>query len=723
MTRSYIQCGNLYFVPILRNRLSFATLVHRAFHELHEQSHWCSEDLIAVTLPPSLRGAVEKAVNRLPRVSLLQVRVEGEGQREIFPVTPCDGRIEAIRTGWDKHNNWPVEFVDLEISPGNLLRGPCVQDPDWPDDSLVHYLGVERYLDLITPYFSVPPARLDPLDTWRENAVADRLRHLYPLYRRVLVACDAPLVRPVIQLLQQEAPAFTVDLGHHKRKFDVDIVQQLRPEILLSYLDDFPKLVEQFDKDRSFDLDIPRPGWSESRPGWDKNHLGWSEGHPDSKELSREVPFDKRSELIRMVQECAHRAHDLHFSTRQHKAFDTFLNNLLRFSQRICPRPEMLYSAATSCFGSALAERIFCYLASYGQDIKVENVRLSESEAVRSYKVGIDNQIKNTVSRSCDPNPSSYTYQRPSNKKEEDNNNEKGMIYTWMPEVFFMERMRTKLHQVTVSHDRQPASTRYRGSTEMGIDIRRTLRTAHRGLPDIYVKAYAKQAVEIPTQHEPVVWILTEEWSNSALFESRTIGRPNVSRENTGPLPGKDFLIGEHNIFEVLKNRWEIDSVSDIARRLDYNGSQNGSVIYTKRCGWITFGTLCESLDQAKEIYGSELETRYPNHKDYEHPRGCVHRDLVKMEKEGAGWVEIALLTALRQARHAVVVVAPANFSIPQTIYKHPIYTGQKFVFVPLSSFSRGERERLTSNYKYWSLPGDKNAEANFSILMRRYWE
>src|SRR5579862_753099 len=177
----YVKMDNLFFVPVISQRLNFAILVQRAVSAIESsiEGPLNEEDLMAVALPSSVRPHVEAAIRKLPTVSLVITSItssSGSDHREVFPVTPCDGIIEAIRTALEK--NIPTEFIDCEISPAQLARRVCMRDPNFCDDAAVLVWGAQEYLRLIKPYVAQPPMRFEPVATWRESHIVRRLREL-----------------------------------------------------------------------------------------------------------------------------------------------------------------------------------------------------------------------------------------------------------------------------------------------------------------------------------------------------------------------------------------------------------------------------------------------------------------------------------------------------------------------------------------------------------------
>jgi hypothetical protein len=166
MSHHYIQQDNLYFIPVIRQRVNFAFLVRCALEAVEQDEPWDPEqDLIVVGYPASIRSILYKAISLLPKLSLVIASTNNRDDlhREVFPITPADGLIEAVRLSLDR--KLPLELVDREFAPGNLTHDVCIKNPNWPDDSLALILGVEKYLSMIEPYFAQPPARNEPVDS------------------------------------------------------------------------------------------------------------------------------------------------------------------------------------------------------------------------------------------------------------------------------------------------------------------------------------------------------------------------------------------------------------------------------------------------------------------------------------------------------------------------------------------------------------------------------
>jgi len=688
-SRAYIAHGNLYFVPVLRQRLAFAALVRRSLHELNGETSWsATEDLIAVVLPPSVRTSLAEAIGGLPRVSLLLATMPGAGAREVFPVTPCDAMVEAARVALE--HDYALEFIDLETAPGNLLRGPCLRDPMWPDDSLVDMLGPKRYLDLISAHFALPPARIEPLDTWREVAISERLRRLQPRWRRVLVICDAALVPSVRTRLRGETTE-AAPPSFDPTRLTYTVVQQLRLEVLLGYLDDYPRLVERYEK------------------------LRYHSAHE----------FDKWRALRDAILDFADDNPDLAPSTRQHQTFHTLLANLLAMDRRRCPQPDVLHGAAASCFGRAFARRLTCHLAGYKNQIRVERVQpqsTSGSTLVR-WSVEVDSSKHLFTGRACNPTaPPYFATSRPQRREK----SEPGAEHLWLPEEGFHRDMYRKLGRLSARTQRQTRSVLYNGSIQMGVDVRRTLRASWSGRPSLFVKAFVRRHELLNLQHEPTVWVVTEDWDRRVTLGSSAIRSRTESL--TGGRSGKSYRIG---CMDIIAIDFERDRDRNLTSRKLFEDASGGRVHYYDRAGWISFVYDFESTDQARIALGHEFEQRSPDHADFEHPDqpkvnidGCVHSDLMPHLLAGASWLEIALLTALRYAQTAVTLVAPPEIPVPAAADESSMALGKSIVRVPLSRFSREERSKLTTHYRYNPPPGSaSDPDGAFADIMRLFWQ
>ena len=103
---------SVYVVPFVPTRLSFAVLVQDALRRLDAKRKLGPKDVVAVQLPPRVEPAYEEAVAHLPTVTQVVLRDRDGRLVDAWPVTPCDARVEAVRSA--RERNVAVAYVDSE---------------------------------------------------------------------------------------------------------------------------------------------------------------------------------------------------------------------------------------------------------------------------------------------------------------------------------------------------------------------------------------------------------------------------------------------------------------------------------------------------------------------------------------------------------------------------------------------------------------------------------
>ncbi len=691
MTKPFITYGNLYFVPILRQRLNFAVLVQRAVDELALDEH----DLIAVQLPSSVERSVLKAIKKLPKVSLIITALGQFEQREVFPITPCDGMVEAIRISREKEI--PLEFIDQEIVPGHLVDRYCIDDPNWPDDSFALERGIEWYLNLIQKRLSYPPARFEPMDTWREIYMALQIQQLYPLYQRILVVCNATHVNPIRQLLRKPV-LFTDFNGGALPKATYNIWEPSLP-VLLSYLDDIPKLVEVYEQYR---------------------------------EQGKAKNFDKKLALLELLYQLHTSAVDLDFSIRHYQAFTSLLTRMLESAHRIFPTLIIVNVACGSCFNKPFQERVFRYLLSYFDQVKVLQVGrvLSTKEFLAHIQqISFGDSHKVYVARNCSHKYQDYEIFETSAKDLPDQpptqiekwasplgEQGRGFLPTYLGEEIlagwplyerFVDKMQQKAYNLAKDMEVHIKSTPFQGSLQAGIDLRRTLRSYLSPLPTIYVKQYVYQIKNIDA-HEPIVWIFEMELSSEQkyIFGYGRAGAHVVS-----------WYYRPEDLLQLYKD-------------------EQLKVNYHKMAGMVTFGGRCSGSEiYLEDKLGEEIRKRVPTDDDFyeENDLGSIPQKLMDQLSAENSWRGILLLGAIMYAKESVVCVAPKEFVIPRRASAFAAAKGITINHTPLSSFDREERRKLKG--KYWLKfkrvePPDYNAPKfqaylieRFGKVMKQFWE
>jgi hypothetical protein len=638
----YLQVGNLYFVPVIRQRLNFAVLVRQALRAL---PGWGGEDLLAVAVPPSagphLRAAVAGQAGPLLPISLLIATWKGEAHHEVFPVTPADGTVEAIRCA--EQFGWPIEWIDQDIVPGNLRLRACLRTMDWVDDGLALCCGAAAFLDAVAPHLDHPPIRFDPVDVWREEHMAERLRALAPRYRRVLVVCEAVHVRPLCRQLR--APGRQL---HHAADAAGQVhYKVIRPSVQyrLNALDDFPRLVERYERQR---------------------HEGEA------------AAFDKLTAFFDVLPE----ALGMPISTRALMIFRQFLTSLLEQSRRVSPRLEEVEEACLGCFGPATAGRVSAYLAGYGNEISLERVSKAPPQRLADFQVVIANVSPEAgyVSRFCNPSPTQYTAEPPPLMPATPAPAFPAGRWTVLaPTSTFEAAMRTKAANLARQAQNRTRVTPFTGSLHAGLDLRRTLRSCLSETPTLYVKERTAKSAQDFFQ-EPIVWLLR---------------MPAPDRY----LPGYTLTChlnawGDVNVVRacgLIGGDERIYSAEDGAFTIGRNVC----------CGRVTY---YDDVDPGRALTkrGDRSASRVPIYEiDYGlcFPLGEILRSLHAHARRGTPWWDMLFLSAITYAGQAVLGVVPEGFQLSPVVRSEAAARGKKLLCIHLTQFSRLEIDRMTIEY------------------------
>jgi hypothetical protein len=183
---SELRWKNVEVIPLVHGRVAFAVAVReRMLSKRHAA--------LAVELPPSLRGAMERALEQLPRVSAVvyrewllpesgaaswspereqrddEVEAATDTQAWYVPIDPCDAVVEGLRIA--RGERVPVHYVDAEVE--NFAGRRFVM----PDPHALLTIGIEDYYRAALPTIRVhhPPT---PEDALRERHMAARIAEL-----------------------------------------------------------------------------------------------------------------------------------------------------------------------------------------------------------------------------------------------------------------------------------------------------------------------------------------------------------------------------------------------------------------------------------------------------------------------------------------------------------------------------------------------------------------
>ena len=167
-------------LPVVHHSYEFTLVAREAFREIKPAA-------VAVEYPFSCRLLVEKAIERLPRISVLVI---GEKQRRYIRFEPVDPFVEGFRLA--KENHIPAECIDA-----NLPDYPEILEP-MPDTYALQFLGHRKFCEKILEH-GFPQTSEDLL---RERAMAFRLQQMKG-NGTVLVLCGLAHLHGLKEQLQQ----------------------------------------------------------------------------------------------------------------------------------------------------------------------------------------------------------------------------------------------------------------------------------------------------------------------------------------------------------------------------------------------------------------------------------------------------------------------------------------------------------------------------------------
>ncbi len=468
MSDSFLSCGTTSIVPVIRERLSFAVLVQRAFKELT----LAAGDIVAVDLSADLAPTINRAIEEnLPNVSLVLTSPDNDSGTpiEAIAITPSDGRIEAIRSA--RELGIPFAYVDMPIAPAHLIGRGCTQDPEFVDDTYVLSVGVNRYLERLQPIM-LHEGRLEPVDTLRERFMAAQVRRLQLAYDRVVLVCNAIHAKPIRSLLLSKEPLPIRNEG---------IAATVTPECYLAdaataamYLDDYPAIVQSFDNRRA--------------------NLGG-------------MSFDKDVMLREAIQKAI--AHSpgigpsdnllgLPVSTRVFIAFTQMLDRHQSNIGRKCARWQDIEKVMQGFFSGLELRTVRTALLKYENQIVPTGMEREDPKA----------EGPHWVSRSCNPYAHRYIFGQHTLDTGDDNR-----LKLWPPYKQHLNALRRRAYDYAYRRTNTSTVSPFRGSLEKGIDLRRTVRGMWQCPPTIYVCRTPSRFSKY--SDEPVIWLLDDTESSS----------------------------------------------------------------------------------------------------------------------------------------------------------------------------------------------------------------
>lgn len=191
-----IEHDNITFVPSIHGRYEFGVITAELFHALRPEA-------IAVELPNTIQETVEKAIDRLPYLSVVLYQ-EKSGKYVYLPIEPQDACITGAKLARD--NSIPLFFIDKDTEEYPLHRETL------PDTYTINRIGLSKYVEAYTNEFDhVGKSHEDEL---REMTMAYHLQQLKQKYGRILCICGLAHYSGIIRLLDKP---LTRPLGRVKR--------------------------------------------------------------------------------------------------------------------------------------------------------------------------------------------------------------------------------------------------------------------------------------------------------------------------------------------------------------------------------------------------------------------------------------------------------------------------------------------------------------------------
>jgi hypothetical protein len=180
----------------------------------------------------SLESAYDRAIRRLPEISVLLYEGESEDHMIYVPVEPADPFTEAVRTA--REMGAEVVFIEPDLSPKPHLADFA------PDPYSLKAVGYERFIEM----YRATPLPYDARIEAHAKALAWRLQGADPT-RRTAVVLSLNLYDAVLGAMTE--PQEDPDLGRARR--DVNLVNP-HPECLAEILVEYPYLQSRYEEYR-----------------------------------------------------------------------------------------------------------------------------------------------------------------------------------------------------------------------------------------------------------------------------------------------------------------------------------------------------------------------------------------------------------------------------------------------------------------------------------------
>lgn len=217
-----LERGRFTYFPVVPGRLEFSIELRRRL--LAEKP-----SIIAVELPGFLAEKYQRALARLPEMSVILYTDESNDERAVYvPVEPADPFTEALRTA----EEIGAEVIFLE--PDSIER-PHLFD-SYPDTYAIRRVGLEKYIEA---YRVWPQTRTDEVST-HASAMAWKLQGADP-FGKIFVVVSLNLLDPLLDAMEtpQTEPA-------RAKKIDTQLLNP-HPDCLAEITIEYPYLQERYE--------------------------------------------------------------------------------------------------------------------------------------------------------------------------------------------------------------------------------------------------------------------------------------------------------------------------------------------------------------------------------------------------------------------------------------------------------------------------------------------
>jgi hypothetical protein len=241
-TPGTLRRGNITYLPVVPGRIEFAVQVRRYLLN-HRPA------VIAVELPGSLEPQYRKALDRMPRMSVIVIPdrdIDDEESATYIPVEPGDPFVEALRTARE------IEAETLLLEPATS-ESPHVRG-SYPEPYSIELIGFDEYVNL---YRLHPHGRSEEV-LQHASAMAWKLQGADPL-AEILAVVSLNLLDPLLDAMKtpQEEPA-----GGRTRLFGRPELCNLHPDCLAEVTSEPPYYQALYEELRLGSLtDLPRLRW------------------------------------------------------------------------------------------------------------------------------------------------------------------------------------------------------------------------------------------------------------------------------------------------------------------------------------------------------------------------------------------------------------------------------------------------------------------------------